>query len=211
MSETLSVQDLIDGISVMCSALIDHADQLNALDAAIGDGDMGVTMRVGGQAVIDELHGLANPDIPTVLLRAGMTFNRTASSTIGALVATAGMRASKEARGATDIDLPLLARLVAVAAQGIQERGKAHVGDKTLLDALVPASDALNNAASGGLGMAAAAHAALIAAKQGLEATIPLQSQVGRAGWVGDRSVGHPDAGATALVIMLQAVTADTA
>ena len=206
MGETLSVQDVIAGISAMCAALIDRAEELSALDAAMGDGDMGVTMRLGGQAVIDGLPDLAAADLSAVLLRSGMTFNRTASSTIGAFVATAGMRAGKEAQGAAAIDLPLLARLVAAAAQGIRDRGKAAVGDKTLLDALVPASEALNDAAARGASMAEAARAALAAAEAGREATIPMRSQVGRAGWVGDRTIGHPDPGATAIVIMLRAV-----
>lgn len=193
-------------VAAMARALIAHADELNALDAAIGDGDMGVTMRLGGQAVLDELDGLADADVATTLTRAGMAFNRAAASTIGALIATAGMRAGKEAKGATALDLPLLGRMVAAAAAGVCERGKAGRGDKTLLDALIPAAEALARAAAAGVGCDEAGRQVLSAAAAGRDETIGVRSRVGRAGWVGERTVGQPDPGATAVVIAIGAI-----
>jgi dihydroxyacetone kinase len=210
MNDSLSAQDLMDGIARMCRALIDHADEFTALDAAMGDGDMGVTMRAGCQAVLDGMNALAGADAAEVLLRCGMTFNRVASSTIGTLLATAAMRASKEAKGATAINLPLLARMVAAAEKGVRERGKAGPGDKTLLDALIPARSALDDAAAQGLGLPEAGRRALAAAEAGCAATIPMRSQVGRASWVGDRTIGQPDPGATAVVIMFRAAVAES-
>ena len=206
MDDTLSSEQVRAGLATMARALMAHADELNALDAAAGDGDLGVTMRLGCQAVLDELAGLDAADVATICLRAGMAFNRAAASTMGALIATAGMRASKEAKGASAADLSLVARMVAAAELGIRERGKAQPCDKTLLDALIPAAEALRQAAVDSAGLPAAGQQALSAARDGLQATIPMRAKIGRAGWVGDRTVGQPDAGATALVIALEAL-----
>jgi dihydroxyacetone kinase-like protein len=208
MNSALSPDQVREGLSRMAASLAAHADMLNTLDAAIGDGDLGVTMRLGCQAVLDELAGLADADVATICTRSGLTFNRAAASTMGALIATAGMRAGKEAKGATEVDLALLARMVAAAEAGIRERGKAQRGDKTLLAALIPASDALQRAASEGLSFHKAGASVLEAAKEGRDATIPMRAKVGRANWVGERTVGQPDAGATALVIALTALVA---
>jgi dihydroxyacetone kinase len=193
----------------MATALAARADELNALDAALGDGDMGVTMRIGCQALLTELDGLVGADAGTLCTRAGMAFNRAASSTIGALIATAGMRAGKEAKGASEIDVALLARMVAAVEEGIRQRGKAQRGDKTLLDALIPAGEALAQAAAEGVGIKEAGQRALAAAESGREATVAMRSKMGRAGWIGDRTVGHADPGATAVVIALRAVAGD--
>ncbi|MGH2344512.1 MAG: DAK2 domain-containing protein [Chloroflexota bacterium] len=206
MSTSLDTKAVRAGLTAMARALADHADQLNALDAALGDGDMGVTMRLGARAVMEELAGMEGAEPAALISRAGMTFNRAAASTIGALIATAGMRMGREFKGATEIDLPLLARGLAAAETGIRERGKAQRGDKTLLDALIPAVEAIQAAAAAGVGLEEAGARALAAAEAGLAATIPMQSKVGRAGWVGERTVGHPDPGATAVVMAIRAL-----
>jgi phosphoenolpyruvate---glycerone phosphotransferase subunit DhaL len=206
MSTSLDAKAVRDGLAVMAKALENHADRLNALDAALGDGDMGVTMRLGARAVPAELAGMADAEPAVLISRAGMAFNRAAASTIGALIATAGMRLGREFKGATEIDLPLLARGLAAAEAGIRERGKAQRGDKTLLDALIPAVEALQAAAAAGVSLEEAGTLALAAAEAGEAATIPMQSKVGRAGWVGERTVGHPDPGAAAVVIALRAL-----
>jgi phosphoenolpyruvate---glycerone phosphotransferase subunit DhaL len=206
VNDSLSPDQVRAGLAAIATALIAHADELNALDAALGDGDLGVTMRIGGKALLDELTGLADADLATTCTRSGLAFNRAAASTIGALIATAGMRAGKEAKGATQLDLALLSRMVAAAETGIRERGKAQRGDKTLLDALIPVVEALQQAVAEETGLEEAGKRALAAAKEGREATIPMRGKAGRANWVGDRTVGQPDAGATAVVIALQAV-----
>jgi len=208
MNSSCSIDQIRAGLATMSTALIDHADELNRLDAAIGDGDMGVTMQIGARAVLDTLRSSSDVDLVTLLSRAGMAFNRAAASTIGALVATAGMRAGKVARdeNAVALDLPLLARMVAAAEAGIRERGKARRGDKTLLDALIPASEALTQAASEGADVREAGRRALAAAQRGCEESIAMRGKMGRAGWIGERTVGQPDAGATAVVIALQSL-----
>ncbi len=208
MSSSCSTEQVRAGLTAMSLALIDHADELNRLDAAIGDGDMGVTVRIGAQAVLETVGSSSDVDLATLLSRAGMAFNRAAASTTGALVATAGMRAGKVARdeNAVAMDVPLLARMVAAVETGIRERGKAQRGDKTLLDALIPASEALTQAASEGVDVQEAGQRALTAAQGGCEETVAMRSRIGRAGWIGERTIGQPDPGATAVVIMLQAI-----
>jgi dihydroxyacetone kinase-like protein len=145
-------------------------------------------------------------ELSALFSRSGMAFKRVAGSTIGALIATGGLRAAKEVGDATEIDLPLLAQVAGAAADAIAQRGKAHVGDKTLLDALVPAAEALRNAAAEGLTAKEAGEGALAAARSGMERTREMQSRAGRGQWVGARTVGHVDAGAAAVVFAIEAV-----
>jgi dihydroxyacetone kinase len=204
MNDTLVPGQVRYGVAAMARTLMAHADELNALDAALGDGDLGVTMRLGCQAVLDELASLEGADTATMCTRAGLAFNRAAASTMGALIATAGMRAGKEAKGVAEIDLACLARMLDAAEAGMRERGKAQRGDKTVLDALIPVVEAVQQAAAEQTGFAVAGQRALLAAREGRQATISMQARIGRASWVGERTVGQPDAGASALVIALE-------
>ena len=122
-------------------------DELNRLDAATGDGDLGVTMGKGAAAL--QAHLAAQPaasDLGSLLIALGMAFNRAAPSTMGTLLATALMRAGKEARGLAALDGAALARMLRAADAGVQERGKASLGDKTVVDALHPAAEAFAQA-----------------------------------------------------------------
>jgi dihydroxyacetone kinase-like protein len=141
------------------------------------------------------------------LARLGMMFNSSAASTFGALVATAAMRAGKAAQNAGDEwDLAALAAMARAAEQGVSERGKAVRGQKTLLDALGPAVDALEEASERGATLAEAAQEAARAAEEGAEATSPLQAQIGRAGWLQERTVGIRDPGAHVVALAARAV-----
>ena len=133
----------------------------------MGDGDQGVTMAIGFGAIRKVLDSLRDQDIGTILTKSGLTFNGTAASTIGALLATACMRAGREAKGKHEIGLADLATMLAAAQTGIQERGKAQVGDKTVLDALAPTVTALQAAAAAGLPLPEALRRSLAAAEVG--------------------------------------------
>ncbi|HLG76067.1 MAG TPA: DAK2 domain-containing protein [Ktedonobacteraceae bacterium] len=210
MRTQLTIDDIRSGLTAMANALISQADELNKLDAAMGDGDTGVTIRIGATAVLHELSLYKEGDLATLLTRVGMSFNRAAPSTIGGLIATAGMRAGKRSKelGATTVTLPVLVALVAAMEQGISERGKARLGDKTLLDALIPAREALEQASAEGIeDIEAAGHRALAAAIAGRDTTAALQSRVGRASWVGTRTIGQVDPGAEIVVIAIHAAT----
>lgn len=202
MRTSITAEDCLEIFRKMADDLEAAQDQLNALDAAVGDGDQGVTMTIGFRAVREALPGLRGQDIGTIISRVGMAFNGKAASTIGALFATGCMRAGKEARGKQEVNLAELARMVEAALAGIKERGKAEIGDKTVLESLVPLSQALSAAAAEGLPLDAALRRSLGAAEEGMKSTIPLRSKIGRASWLADRTVGHQDPGATSFYLM---------
>ena len=204
MRTTITSTELLALLQQMATDMAAHKDYLCALDGAMGDGDQGVTMAIGFGAIAAALPALADQDIGTILTRSGLAFNGTAASTIGALFATACLRAGKVVKGKTALDLADLAAMAAAACTGIQARGKAQLGDKTVLDALVPTVAALQAAAARGTPLEAALAQALAAAEAGVQATIPLKAQVGRAAWLAERSVGHPDPGATSFTLMLK-------
>jgi len=208
MKHQLTITDALPLASAIADALEAAYDDITALDAEVGDGDLGVTCRLGMQAVLAALPGLGEAGLDGLLLKSGMTFNSAGASTFGALVATAAMRAAKYAKdNAVEAwDLPAIIGAMTAATQGIEQRGKAARGDKTILDALWPAIDALQAAQDAGKGLAEALGDAAKAAEAGAEATKPLRAKFGRAAWMQDRTVGVQDAGATVAAIVLGAV-----
>ena len=206
VGETLSVTSVREGLQVICHHLIARAGDLNTLDAATGDGDTGISVEIGAKAILDELSATPAEDTSELFKRCGMAFNRAAGSTIGALVASAGLGAAREVEGHDELDLTALATVVTGASEAICARGKAQAGDKTLLDALIPASDALQEAAAEGVTMAEGGRRALAAARAGMERTRDMQSRAGRGRWVGERTLGQIDAGAAVVVIAIEAV-----
>jgi dihydroxyacetone kinase-like protein len=186
------------------STLPSHADELRELDAALGDGDLGITVQAGSAAVIKALAAL--PDEATLaeaLVAAGKAFSTANPSTFAALIGGGLLAASKTITGKDAIGKPEALEIGRAVAARIAERGKSKLGDKTVLDALMPSLDALEATN----GTAAEVLAAMIAtAEQQIAATTGLQSQKGRAAWVQERSVGHPDPGATAYLRFLQAL-----
>lgn len=206
--ETLTREDVIGALRRLAADLPAQAEALRELDAAIGDGDLGITMTIGFGAVIEALPTLENADLASIIMKSGMAFNRKAASTFGALFATMMMRAAGVIKGKEELRLFDLAVMAAAAAQGVMERGKAAVGDKTLLDALVPAADALSQAASQNQSLAEGLERAVAAAQQGAEATKGMKSKTGRASWFADRTEGIQDPGATAVAMMLASLLA---
>jgi dihydroxyacetone kinase-like protein len=206
MAETLTRDDVVAALRGLARDLTAGAERLRELDAAIGDGDLGITMTLGFGAVTDALGELASQDIATILQRSGMAFNRKAASTFGALYATMMMRAAKEAKGLELLSLADLARMAQAAADGVIERGKAQLGDKTLLDALVPAAQSLQASAEAGMPLSAALRQAAVVAAEGAHATIALKSRSGRSSWFADRTVGVQDPGATAIQMMFESL-----
>lgn len=206
MTETLTRDDVLAAMRTMAADLTANAERLRELDAAIGDGDLGITMTIGFGAVVEGLDALADQDIATILLRSGMAFNRKAASTFGVLFATMMMRAAKEAKGLEQLALGDLARMAQAAAEGVMERGKAQLGDKTLLDALVPAAQSLQAAAETGTPLATALREAAGVAADGATATIEMKSKSGRSSWFAERTVGAQDPGATAIQMMFESL-----
>jgi dihydroxyacetone kinase phosphoprotein-dependent L subunit len=209
MAETLTRDDVLAALRKLAADVTANAERLRELDAAIGDGDLGITVTLGFGAVVEGLEALADQDIATILLRSGMAFNRKAASTFGVLFATMMMRAAKEAKGLETLGIADLARMVQSAANGVIERGKAQLGDKTLLDALVPAAQSLQTAAEAGTPLAAALRAAASVAAKGAEATIEMKSKSGRSSWFAERTVGAQDPGATAIQTMFESLASN--
>jgi len=189
-----------------CSALRDQIEHLTTLDQALGDGDMGITMSRIADALLE--YAQANPvsDAGKFVAGAGMAANRAAPSTMGTLMATALMRAGKEVTGKTELTAQDLSAMLKAADTGIQERGKAKPGDKTIIDALHPAQEAFSEAVEQGASLEEAARKAVQAAEEGRDSVTPLRSRVGRASWVGERTEGQVDPGCEALVIILKAL-----
>ncbi|MGE5532677.1 MAG: DAK2 domain-containing protein [Bacteroidota bacterium] len=208
MKTLLTLEDFVPLTGKIAGALNDANEQITALDAAIGDGDLGVTCRLGMQAALDSPAREAD-SLSEAVLKAGMAFNSSAASTFGALVATAAMRAAKYAKdkALTEWDLPAIIGAAEATATGIKQRGGgAELGDKTMLDALIPATEALKAAEAAGKSLAEALSAAAAAAQAGAEATKPLKSKFGRAGWLQDQTIGVQDPGATVVAIVMQAL-----
>ena len=207
MKQSLTLADFEPLAAKLAADLAAAHDEITALDAATGDGDLGVTCRLGLQAVI-ESPGEAAGSLADALLKAGMAFNSAGASTFGALVATAAMRAAKVAKdgGLAEWDLAAIVAAGEAAIAGLQQRGGAQQGDKTLLDALIPAVAALKEAEAGGASLADACAAAAAAAQAGAESTTPLQGKFGRSAWFQERSIGVQDAGATVVAVVVRAV-----
>ncbi|HEY3290535.1 MAG TPA: DAK2 domain-containing protein [Anaerolineae bacterium] len=191
------------------TVMVQLRDELNELDAAMGDGDCGISVSNGGNALL--AYCAATPlkegdDIGKYLANAGLAFNRAAPSTMGTLLATTLMRAGKEAKGITTLDLAMLVKMASAADMGIQERGKAKPGDKTIVDALHPAAEAFAAAIARGDDLKTAGTAMVDAARAGRDAAIPLRSNIGRASWVGERTMNKLDPGTVLCVKVIEAI-----
>lgn len=181
---------------------------LSDLDSAIGDADHGINMDRGFTAVMDKLPGVAEADVGTILKTVGTTLVSTVGGASGPLYGTAFLRAGTALAGKQELQpADVLAGLEA-ALEGIQARGRAQRGEKTMVDALAPAVDALRAALAGGQGLSDALRAAADAAEQGAADTIPMLATKGRASYLGERSIGHQDPGATSMSLLLRAAAA---
>ena len=189
----------------IAAEVMPQADVLRDLDAKIGDGDLGITITRGMSAVIEGLDDLKGTPVSNQLARSGMTFNRAAASTFGILFASAMMRGGAVVKDREDVGSADVVPIARGALQGLMDRGKAKLGDKTMLDALAPAIEAFDKEQKAGKSLADSTDAAVAACELATEATIEMKSKVSRAGWLGERSIGVQDPGATAVLFMLRA------
>lgn len=209
MSDTFALAEVLGAMRRAAAALRANADALTALDQAVGDGDLGVTATKTGEALEAFAATTTETDLGKLLGAAGMAVNRTAPSTMGTLMATVLMRAGRAVAGKQALAPDDLARMLAAAEAGVRERGKAQLGDKTLLDVLHPAAETLAAALAEGAGLPAAGRRTLAAAREARERVTPLRNRIGRASWLGERSEGKPDPGCALAVLVLEAI-ADT-
>jgi dihydroxyacetone kinase-like protein len=196
---------VLDWVRRYAAAIAEHEAQLTELDAALGDGDHGINMARGMSEVSAKLPGLADRDIGAILNGVGMTLLSKVGGASGPLYGTFFMRFSKESSGKQALSGAEFLAGLAAGVQGIQQRGSARPGEKTMIDALAPAVAALAAALDAGGDLPAALQAAAAAAAAGAAATIPMQASKGRASYLGPRSVGQQDPGATSASLLVNA------
>src|SRR5690348_5898586 len=174
---------------------------LTKLDTAIGDGDHGTNMDRGMKKAVEKLDGTEAVDIGTDLKAVGMALVSSVGGAAGPLYGTLFLQMGTAAAGKDELDLDGWTAAVEAGVKGVQARGKAEPGDKTMIDALLPAIEALREGGEIGEALTRSADAA----EEGMKATIPLEARKGRASYLGPRSVGHQDPGATSSYLLLRA------
>ena len=192
-------------ISLIAERIADNKDFLTELDREIGDSDHGINMSRGFTAVMEKLSP-DESDIGAVLKKTGMTLLSKVGGASGPLYGTAYMEAGKLTVGKTDITTEDMKSILEAAIAGIQKRGKAVKGEKTMLDSLIPASESFNKKIAEGADMVTGLEAACKSAREGVEYTKTIIATKGRASYLGERSIGHQDPGATSALITLEAI-----
>ena len=200
-----TANEVIRWIETYAAVLKEQRDYLTALDSAIGDADHGANMDRGFQAVLAKLPGLAGQDIGAVLKTVGMTLLSTVGGASGPLYGSFFIEAARILSGKTELELADWAAALEAGTESIMRRGRAAPGEKTMVDALLPAVQAVKDAVQQGTPMQDGLTSAAQAAEQGMQATIPLVAKKGRASYLGERSAGHQDPGATSAYFLLQA------
>jgi dihydroxyacetone kinase-like protein len=185
-----------DWIRRYAAVVAENRAELVKLDTAIGDGDHGTNMDRGMRKAVEKLDGLEGGDVGASLKAVGMALVSSVGGAAGPLYGTLFLQMGGAAAGREALDLDGWAAALDAGVKGVQARGKAEPGDKTMVDALLPALEALR--AGGDLAAAAAA------AEEGMKATIPLEARRGRASYLGPRSVGHQDPGATSTYLLMR-------
>lgn len=199
-------------IRAFADAVSDNEELLTQLDSAIGDADHGSNMARGMKAVVAKMDAAPVAAPAALFKQTGMTLVSTVGGASGPLYGTLFLRMGQSAGDAEQLDGPAFAAALRAGLDGVVARGKAAVGDKTMLDALVPAVDALDAALQAAPDdLAGALRAGADAAAAGRDATTPLQARKGRASYLGERSVGHQDPGATSTALLLAAAAATLA
>ena len=202
----MATKQTLDVVREMANAMEENRRHLTKLDSEIGDGDHGNNMHRGLQAALERLDGAEPSTSADVLKTASMALVSKVGGAAGPLYGTAFLRASTALSNKEEVSTEDAAGALEAALGGIKQRGKAEVGDKTIVDALEPAVEAAKEAASdAGGSIAGVFRAAAEAAKSGAESTVPLTARKGRASYLGARAQGHQDPGATSTYLLLEA------
>jgi dihydroxyacetone kinase-like protein len=201
----VSTQDVLRWLNALQKVFAENRQRLTDLDAAVGDGDFGISLDRGFTAVQEELSANPPADLRAVFQKVANVLIKTMGGSSGPLFGTFFLRA-----GAACADKSELAPADVVASfqagvDGLQQRGKAALGDKTMMDAWLPAVDAMRGALQAGNGLTEILESATAAAEAGMRATISMQARKGRGSYLGERSIGHQDAGATATYMLFKA------
>ena len=204
VADALGGPELAAWLAELARRVAEDKDALTELDAAIGDGDHGANLARGFGAVVEAVGDGQGQEAGALLKKVGMTLVSKVGGASGPLYGTLFLRMAGAAKGDL-LDPAAFAAALRGGVVGVQERGKAEPGDKTMLDALLPACDALDAAVAGGSSLGECLAAAAAAAQEGRDATTPMLARKGRASYLGERSVGHQDPGATSSALLVQA------
>ena len=197
-------QQILDWLQAVAQTIAENKDYLTELDAAIGDADHGINMNRGFQKVITQLPQVKTKDIGSILKTVSMTLISSIGGASGPLYGTFFLRASTAVVGKEELTAAELVNLLQAGVAGIMQRGKANLGEKTMLDALSPAVESFTAEVEKGSTIVDAFEQAVQAAQTGMERTIPLIAKKGRASYLGERSIGHQDPGATSSYLILK-------
>ena len=202
----VSIEQIVQWLRVSARVMGENRDALTKLDAVLGDADHGINMNRGFQKVEALLDQKPYTDIGTLLKETGMTLVSSVGGASGPLYGTFFMKAGMALAGKETLEVEDVATLFEEGSRGVMERGRAGPGDKTMVDVLLPAAAALREAAGDGLGVEEAVEHASREASRGVEKTKPLVARKGRASYLGERSRGHQDPGATSSCLIIKAL-----
>jgi dihydroxyacetone kinase-like protein len=194
---------VLEWIRAYAQVIADNKDYLTELDSPIGDADHGANMHRGFRAVLEKLPENEDKDIGKILMGVGMSLLSKVGGAGGPLYSTVFIQMGKSIDGRMEFELADWASALEAATEGVVRLGKASPGDKTMVDALTPAVQALKDATEQGLTLGEGLKKSAKAAEEGMIATIPLVARKGRASYLGERSAGHQDPGATSTFLLL--------
>lgn len=203
MTGSITVAALSGWVREFAAQVEAHRELLTRLDSAIGDADHGANMVRGMGAAVAAVHDRPGDTAASLLRQVGMTLVSTVGGASGPLYGTFFLRMATAAGDVESLDARAFGKSLRAGLDGVVTRGKAEAGDKTMFDALAPAVDAFDAALAAGDDLRAALCAAADAAAEGRDATVPLVARKGRASYLGERSVGHQDPGATSAALLI--------
>jgi dihydroxyacetone kinase-like protein len=206
MTETITTPQMLHALESMCDTIENEKEYLSELDGAIGDGDHGVNMAKCFREVKKKLAKSSAEEVGALFKEVGMVVLNSVGGAMGALYGTFFLKLSQESAGKSEVSLSDLVTMFQTGEQGILDIGKANLGDKTLIDTLSPAVRAIEAAEKEGKTLPGALADFEHAAKQGMEATKDMLAKMGRASRLGERTIGHQDAGATSCYFILQSL-----
>ncbi|MDM8527933.1 dihydroxyacetone kinase subunit DhaL [Anaerolineales bacterium HSG24] len=200
----ISIENLLTWLIALQTTYLENKQYLTDLDAAIGDADHGINMERGFTAVKQKIEATDHNDVGSLLKITAMTLISTVGGASGPLYGTFFLRASTACARKTTLTNAELVNMFDVGLQGVVQRGKARLADKTMIDALTPALEAMTQALENGASLTNILQAGTDAAEHGMQQTIPMLAKKGRASYLGERSIGHQDPGATSSYLMLK-------
>lgn len=201
-----TIENIKNILNISADILIDSKDRLTQLDSNSGDGDLGISMEKGASALKAEVGTYTGKDIGELFIRCAMAFNRVAPSTMGTLISGSIMALGKKHKGSTEIDDKAAIQAPRIMAEAIMNLGKGRLGDKTILDALIPLAEAIESSFASSSDIRLAMKTAASAAENAANATKGMLAKVGRTKWIAERTKDYPDGGAILCSIVAQAL-----